>query len=115
MPRYVDIVPFHDTDSRHKGYDGSYERHRSLIYAMPLACHPHKEHTYENGYGLVFVNCHLTHCIKLSTEAFHSAFDLRLLFLRFQWEYDFHADEPSQDEKNHGKRESGSEPVGITE
>ena len=113
MPRNVDIVPLDDTDSRHQGYDGSYENHHFSRNAMQALCNPHHEYTDKYGYGLEFLSGHLAHCIEFLTEAFHTALDLWLPLLRLEREYHLHADEPSDEEQDHRERECGSEPVSI--
>ena len=113
VPRNIDVVPFHDTDSRHEGDDGTYEDHHLSRYAVPALGHPHHEHTHEYGNRLIFLFGHLAHSDKLLTEAFHTAFDLRLLFLRLEREYHLHTNEPADKEQDHGKRESSHKPVRV--
>ena len=113
MPRYVHIIPLHNSDSRHKGHYGADEGYYRGVNAVEAVRSPEKEDTYEDGNGLVLLDCHLPHCIQLGLEPLHPTLNLGLPLLRLHREYYLCADKPSYEYHNDGERETGHEPFTV--
>ena len=115
MPRDVNVVPFHDPDSRHQGDHGTDEGHGRCVNPVQAVSTPKDKDTHKYSNGLPFLDGHPAHRVQFGFQTLQTAVNLRLLLVLLHREEHIHPHQKTDDQNQETHRAAGHQPVRVTE